>query len=159
MRGFLSPWHSPTQKDIKASERDKRHPRVAGTKSTGGTAWNETIRRAVFFTDRFFYTSSTESVSRATHLTSANTTRGAATLASELVNRPMAALGAPYGPKTSFSARIPGRRLNIIIRGSRRPKARCLRRLPPPLFPGEPTAYIPSPILFSSPFRASFIRI
>ena len=108
-----------TRQETPACCRDKVHR---------GNSRNETIRRAVFFTDRFFYTSHRR-VSRATPPYLGEQKRGA-TSASELVKPSHGGIrSTPYGPKTSFSARIPGRRLNIIIRGSRRPKARCLRRL------------------------------
>lgn len=90
LRGFLRPFYSPTQKDIKASERDKRQPCYQA--KSAGNRRNETIRRAVFFTDHLFYTGPTrfESDTPTTeHLPPERRVAG------ELVNRPMAALRAP----------------------------------------------------------------
>lgn len=64
------------RKISKLPKRDKRHPRAAGTKSTGGNSRNETIRRAVFFTDHGFSTRAPTRSESDTPCLRANTTWG-----------------------------------------------------------------------------------
>lgn len=126
--------YSRAQKDIKASERGKGHPLLATeAKSTEKQEERNYSPRPLFhrslpfffsFSFLFFPPFYTPSWSRAAQTDRPNQYHR------ELVSP---SRGRAHATKTSFSARIPGRRLDIIIRGSP-----WSRRLPYPLFPAEP---------------------